>query len=63
MGIVLLISMRVRTWDTNFFDVLCIIIYFLVPLSLIIVPLILEYNERKESRQHLRQPPTDSINQ
>lgn len=48
LGILVLFSTHIKTWDTNFFDVLCVLIYMLLPASLIIAPMVLEFLERKE---------------
>ena len=47
LGILVLFSTHIKTWDTNFFDVLCVLIYMLLPASLIIAPMVLEFLERK----------------
>lgn len=51
MGVLTLLSARITTTDTNFFDVLCVIAYCLVPCWLIGLPLILEYKERMKKRK------------
>lgn len=48
LGILVLFSTHIKTWDTNFFDVLCVLIYMTLPASLIIAPMVLEFLERKE---------------